>query len=98
MTGVALLAAGCATTIGAPFPADRVDQIRIGETDRQEIREHLGPPWQVGIEDGQVAWSYSYLRRSPFGTEARDLVVLFDDTGRVISYRFHTTVGGEHPQ
>ncbi len=91
-----LLLSACATTVGAPFPADRVDEIRIGETERAQIREQLGPPWQVGIEDGQVTWSYLFYRRSLFGTEARDLVLLFDDTGRVTSFRFHTTVGGEH--
>ncbi len=91
-----LLLAACATTVGTPFPPDRVDEIRIGETEREQIRERLGPPWQVGIEDGQVTWSYVFVRRSLFGTEARDLVLLFDDTGRVTSFRFHTTVGTEH--
>ncbi len=91
-----LLLSACATTVGAPFPADRLDEIRLGETERGQIREQLGPPWQVGIEDGQVTWSYVFYRRSLFATEARDLVLLFDDTGRVTSYRFHTTVGREH--
>jgi outer membrane protein assembly factor BamE (lipoprotein component of BamABCDE complex) len=91
-----VLASACASSIGSPFPADGVDEIRIGETERQEIREQLGPPWQVGIEDGQVAWAYVFYRRSLLGSEARNLVVLFDDTGRVTSYRFHTTVGREH--
>ncbi len=91
-----LLLSACVTTVGAPFPADQVDEIRIGETRRGQIREQLGTPWQVGIEDGQVTWSYLFYRRSLFGTQSRDLVLLFDDTGRVTSFRFHTTVEGEH--
>jgi outer membrane protein assembly factor BamE (lipoprotein component of BamABCDE complex) len=98
--GVAILAltfGGCASTMGVSFPSEHVDEIRIGETRSEQIRELFGSPWQVGIEDGLVAWTYVFYRQPVTGPmEARDLVVLFDDTGHVSSYRFHTTIGEEH--
>jgi outer membrane protein assembly factor BamE (lipoprotein component of BamABCDE complex) len=94
---LALILAACASSVGTSFPAESVDEIRIGDTRTEEVRELFGPPWQVGIEDGQVAWTYSFYRQPAIGhVEGRDLVVLFDDSGHVISYRFHTTVGDEH--
>ncbi len=94
---LAIMLGACASTVGTSFPGERVDEIRIGETRSEQVRELFGAPWQVGIEDGQVTWTYTYYRRPFIGrVEARDLVVLFDDTGHVTSYRFHTTVGNEH--
>jgi hypothetical protein len=97
VVALASILTACASTVGISFPAERVDEIRIGDTQSEEIRELFGPPWQVGIEDGQVAWTYSFYRQPAIGrVEGRDLVVLFDDSGHVTSYRFHTTVGDEH--
>jgi hypothetical protein len=100
--GLAILAltlGGCGSTLGVSFPSEHVDDIRIGETRRDEIRELFGSPWQVGIEDGLVTWTYSFYRKPVSGgVEGRDLVVLFDDAGLVSSYRFHTTIGEEHDQ
>jgi outer membrane protein assembly factor BamE (lipoprotein component of BamABCDE complex) len=71
---IVLLLGGCATTDGVPFPTEQVDQIRIGETSRERVREMFGDPWQVGIEDGLAAWSYLYCRQPSTGrAEARDL-------------------------
>jgi outer membrane protein assembly factor BamE (lipoprotein component of BamABCDE complex) len=97
VAALALMLGACTSTLGTSFPGESVDEIRIGETRSEQIREMFGPPWQVGIEDGQVTWTYTFYHR-PFSgrLEGRDLVVLFDDTGRVTSYRFHTTVGDEH--
>jgi len=94
---LASILTACASTVGTSFPAESVDEIRIGDTRTEEIRELFGPPWQVGIEDGQVAWTYSFYHHPAIGrVEGRDLVVLFDDSGHVTSYRFQTTVGDEH--
>lgn len=98
MLGPLLLALmSCSTTVGRPLEGDRVDEVRIGYTDRSAIRELFGRPWQVGLEDGRISWRYVCIRHGPFrDVEASELVVLFDELGIVSSYRFHTTVGEEH--
>jgi hypothetical protein len=86
-----LLGAGCAT-VGRDFPVAAVANILIGETDRDEIRAAFGPPWRVGIEDGQTTWTYGKYRYRLFGERSTtDLVVRFDDRGIVRSYSFSTT-------
>ena len=86
--------AGCASA-GRDFPTHPVNDIRRGETDRSEIREMFGPPWRVGSENGQTTWTYGKYRYRLFGeTSTTDLVIRFDDSGKVSSYTFNTT---EHP-
>ncbi len=82
---------GCAT-IGREFPVDRVSQIRLAETTRDEIRALFGPPWRVGIEDGRPTWTYGRYRYRLFGqASTEDLVIRFDARGVVSSYTFNTT-------
>ena len=83
--------ASCAT-VGHKFPVDAVTRIRLGETTREDIKEILGPPWRIGLEDGNRTWTYGYYKYSLFGeTITRDLVIRFDSNGVVSSYTFNTT-------
>lgn len=83
--------AGCAS-IGQDFPAERVPEIRIGQTTRTEVVAMFGDPWRTGIEDGQAKWTWGRYRLGLFGGgRAKDLSVRFDDAGRVTSYSFNTT-------
>jgi hypothetical protein len=87
----ALLAGGCAS-IGQDFPADRVADIEIGRTTRNEIVAIFGDPWRTGVEDGEVKWTYGRYRVGLFGGgRAKDLAVRFDGAGIVTSYSFNTT-------
>ena len=87
---LALLLAGC-LTVGRDFPADRVGQIEIGHTTRDEIYRTFGEPWRTGLEDGRRTWTYGRYRYKLFGTtETRDLVVRFDANGVVASYTFNS--------
>lgn len=91
---VALFMLFCAScyTMGRDFPADRVRDIRIGETTQKEIRTIFGPPWQVGIEDGQPTWTYAKYRYKVGRREsAQDLVIRFNERDVVASYTFNTT-------
>ena len=91
---VALFMFSCAScaTVGRDFPVDRVSDIRIGETTQKEIRAMFGPPWRVGIEDGQRTWTYGKYRYSAFrASSTQDLVVRFNDRDVVASYTFNTT-------
>lgn len=88
---VLVLGAGCAT-VGKDFATHNVDQIIIGETTRSDIQEMFGEPWRTGLEDGKRTWSYGKYRWSAFGdAETTDLVVRFNDDGRVSSYVYNTT-------
>lgn len=85
---------GCATA-GRDFPTQPVHDIEIGKTSRGEVRQMFGPPWRVGVENGQTTWTYGKYRYRLIGeTSTTDLVIKFDDKGRVSSYTYNTT---EHP-
>jgi hypothetical protein len=86
-----LFLASCAT-VGRDFPSDRVSEIQIHQTTRDAIRSMFGPPWRVGIEDGQQTWTYGRYHYRLIGeTSTKDLVVRFDKQGIVVSYSFNTT-------
>jgi hypothetical protein len=86
-----LFTAGCAT-VGQDFPTSRVKDIQIHKTTKDEIRAMFGPPWRVGIEDGQPTWTYGKYRYQAFSeTSTQDLVIRFDNNGVVSSYTFNTT-------
>lgn len=86
-----LFTAGCAT-VGQDFPTSRVKDIQIHKTTKEEIRSMFGPPWRVGIEDGQPTWTYGKYRYQAFSeTSTQDLVIRFDNNGVVTSYTFNTT-------
>ncbi len=89
------LSAGCAT-VGQDFPVLQVSERQVGTTTRDEIRSLFGPPWRVGIEDGQRTWTYGKYRYGLFGGKsAKDLVIRFDNNNVVSSYTFNTTEHNE---
>ena len=86
-----MFVSGC-ITLGKDFPEANVSTISIGVTTKNEIRRLFGPPWLSGIKDGQPAWTYGSYDYSLFGErKAKDLVVQFDDKGKVSSFTFSTT-------
>jgi hypothetical protein len=88
---IILFLVSCAT-VGRDFPSDRVSEIQIHQTTRDDIRSIFGPPWRVGIEDGQQTWTYGRYHYRLIGeTSTKDLVVRFDKQGIVVSYSFNTT-------
>ena len=87
----AALLGGCAT-VGEDFPTYKVEEIKIGETTRDDIQVMFGDPWRTGIEDGKRRWSYGKYRYSLFDdAETTDLVVRFNKDGTVSSYVYNTT-------
>jgi hypothetical protein len=91
VAAAALLLAGC-LTVGRAFPVDPVRDIKLGATTRDEVRKTFGEPWRTGLEDGQRTWTYGHYRYAALGTtRTRDLVIRFDDKGRVVSYTFNST-------
>ena len=82
---------GC-ITLGKDFPEANVSTISIGVTTKNEVRKLFGSPWLSGVQDGKPAWTYGIYDYSLFGErEAKDLVVQFDDRGKVSSFTYSTT-------
>jgi outer membrane protein assembly factor BamE (lipoprotein component of BamABCDE complex) len=82
---------GC-FTVGHDFPVDQVSAIKIGKSTQTDIRSMFGSPWRIGMEDGQRTWTYGKYRYSAFSeTKTQDLVIRFDDQGKVVSFTFNTT-------
>jgi outer membrane protein assembly factor BamE (lipoprotein component of BamABCDE complex) len=86
---VALALSAC-LTVGQDFPTDRIGQIQIGHTTRDDVHRMFGDPWRTGIEDGRRTWTYGRYKYRLIGqTETRDLVIRFDPNGVVASYTFN---------
>lgn len=82
---------GCAR-VGYDFNANKVQKIEIGKTTQDEIVIMFGQPWRKGIENGVTIWTYGrYTYRLIGETDTKDLVVKFDDKGKVKSYTFNET-------
>ena len=87
----AVLLAGC-FTVGRDFSPQVLQRIERGETTREQVREMLGTPARIGVEDGRLVWTYVHYKASLFGAfKGRDLAIKFDAAGRVISYNYSTT-------
>jgi len=86
-----IFVSGC-ITLGKDFSEAKVSSIAIGVTTKNEIRRLFGSPWLSGVQDGKPAWTYGSYNYSLFGErKAKDLVVQFDDRGKVSSFTYSTT-------
>lgn len=82
--------AGC-LSVGREFPVAPVTEIRLHETTRAEVERMFGEPWRTGLDDGLRTWTYGHYRYAVFReTKTRDLLVRFDDEGRMVSYTFNS--------
>jgi hypothetical protein len=89
LAACALVLSAC-MTVGREFATDKVGQIQIGKTTRDEIHQLFGEPWRTGLEDGRRTWTYGHYKYSLFGpAQTRDLVIRFDPKGVVASYTFN---------
>ena len=87
------LTAAC-LTVGADFRAEPVLDIEKGVTTKEQLREWLGDPYQMGLEDGRETWTYLYVRRNVRGdVQSKQLHIKFDDGGRVETYSYTTNTG-----
>lgn len=83
--------AGC-FTVGQEFASNRVNEIKVGQTRKQDISEMFGTPWRTGLEDGRPTWTYGIYKYSLFGgDDTQDLLIRFDPQGLVRSYTFSST-------
>lgn len=86
---------GQAMTIGRQFPGEEaVNQIQRHKTTREDVRRLFGEPWRTGVQDGLLTWGYGYYRYGRGKDIARDLVMVFDADGKVLSYAYASTGTG----
>ena len=53
----------------------------------------FGKPWRMGMENGVEMWTYGrYTYRIVGETDTKDLIIKFENDGRVKSYTFNKTV------
>ena len=87
----ALLLTGCITA-GEAFQTKHIPDIEKGKTTQKQILQWFGNPDRYGVDDGEITWSYIYLKLSVFSQPiAKDLTVRFDKKGQVSSYSFTTS-------
>lgn len=83
--------AGCAT-VGHDFNSTQLTWLKLEETTKSQVLERLGDPFRVGIDSGDLTWTYGYYRYRLIGqSNAKDLVIRFDRTNKVKSYTLNTT-------
>jgi hypothetical protein len=81
--------AGCGS-VGKNFDSSNVQNIKNNVTTQEQIVEWFGEPFKKGHENGNTMWTYQYDKYSGRTTKSKDLVLLFDQSGKVIAYR-HTS-------
>jgi outer membrane protein assembly factor BamE (lipoprotein component of BamABCDE complex) len=89
--GLGFLAAGCAT-IGTRFDSDVTQKIKAGVTTQADLKALLGEPNRVGVDDGDVTWTYLYYKLGLFRKQdEKDLYLRFDAAKTVKSFSFNST-------
>ncbi len=86
--------AGCATsTIGKPFPAENVAQLRTGVSTTAQARALLGEPWQVQTNAaGEQLYLWQYIRSDATSglvstnvtTNTQQAALVFSADGRLL--------------
>ncbi len=86
-----LLLAGCAT-VGGDFDSTGLSWLRAEETTKAQVLDRLGNPFRVGIDSGDLTWTYGFYRYRLIGqSNAKDLVIRFNPDGKVKSFTLNTT-------
>lgn len=88
--GVLLFVAGCVSA-GNLFETKNIPDIKKGETHQKDVIKWFGNPVRTGVDDGEITWSYIYLKITPFTKIGKDLTLHFDSDGYVSSFSFTTT-------
>jgi outer membrane protein assembly factor BamE (lipoprotein component of BamABCDE complex) len=89
--GCVVMLFGCITA-GKAFDTKNIPRIEKGKTTQKDILQWFGNPDRLGIDDGEITWSYLYLKLSLFSQPtAKDLTVRFDKNGVTSSYSFTTS-------
>lgn len=92
---VVVVLAGCGLLVlGRDFPSPTPTMIEPGKTTKADLTRFFGEPYQVGIDTGDVTWSWFYGKKGSEGELSKELTVRFDARGVVKSYSFRSN----HPE
>ncbi len=87
--------AGCGLlVVGREFPSPGPNMIQPGKTTKADLLRFFGDPYQVGIDTGDLTWSWLYGKKGSQGEVTKELTVRFDAGGLVKSYSFRSN----HPE
>ncbi|MBI4611325.1 MAG: hypothetical protein HY726_20230 [Candidatus Rokubacteria bacterium] len=87
--------AGCALlVVGWEFPSPTPDMIQPGKTTKADLVRFFGEPYQVGLDTGDLTWSWLYGKKLAQGELTKELTVRLDAKGVVKSYSFRSN----HPE
>lgn len=89
---VALLSGCGLLVVGWEFPSPTKDMIQPGKTTKAELTRFFGEPYQVGMDSGDLTWSWFYGTKHSQGELTKELTVRFDDKGVVRSYSFRSNL------
>jgi hypothetical protein len=62
--------------------------VRIGQTSKADLLKVFGEPTEVGLDDGDQAWTWLHGQFSP--ERRKQLTIRFNDRGIVKSYTFNS--------
>ncbi|MBF0314572.1 MAG: outer membrane protein assembly factor BamE [Oligoflexia bacterium] len=88
---ISTLFSSCAT-VGKNFEYNRSRELELGKTSKSDVLKLYGSPFRVGINSGALQWSYNYYTYNAFSdTQTKDLVILFDNDGKVKHYEYNSS-------
>ncbi len=91
ITVALLLVAGCVSlSAGSDFDSSNVANITKNETSKDEIKQWFGAPYMTGVDNGDEAWTYEYVKAGAKESLIKSLYIVFDRNGTVRSYTFST--------
>lgn len=92
---LAALLTGCGLlVVGSDFPSPGREMIQPGKTTKADLLRAFGQPYQVGIDSGDLTWSWFYGKKHSEGELSKELTVRFDAQGVIKSYSFRSN----HPE
>ena len=88
---LAFLLLACAT-VGRNFDATDASWVKEDVTTKDQVLERMGPPWRVGIDAGDLTWTYGYYEYRAFGdSNSKDLAIHFHPDGKMKSFTLATS-------
>ncbi len=77
--------------MGAYFDHNRVSEITIGYTNKDQIKKWFGLPYMTGVDKGDKSWTYLYTETKGSTAQTKNLYIVFDQEDLVKDFTFQTS-------